>query len=131
MEKVADTLSQTEEVILALNKMPIERRERVQKLILAYGSVDTIPPSGSTETLTTNRHLARAGKVLSSLTQRQADIVNFSINGMSNKETAIQLGISYRTVEAHRRAVLKKLNLKNFVEVAHLAGALQFANDSK
>jgi DNA-binding NarL/FixJ family response regulator len=47
------------------------------------------------------------------LSRREMDIVQLIKVGMSSKEIALQLEISFKTVEVHRYNILKKLNLKN------------------
>ena len=47
------------------------------------------------------------------LSLREIEIVKFIREGYSSKEIAANLYISVRTVEVHRRNILKKLNLKN------------------
>jgi len=47
------------------------------------------------------------------LSRREIDIVHLIKDGMSSKEIALQLEISFKTVEVHRYNILKKLCLKN------------------
>ena len=47
------------------------------------------------------------------LSRREMDIVQLIKDGMSSKEIALELEISFKTVEVHRYNILKKLNLKN------------------
>jgi DNA-binding NarL/FixJ family response regulator len=47
------------------------------------------------------------------LSRREIDIVHLIKEGLSSREIATQLGISSKTVEAHRYNVLKKLDIKN------------------
>lgn len=48
-----------------------------------------------------------------SLTPRQREIMSYAIKGMSNKTIAVLLGISVRTVEAHRLLARRRLNGKS------------------
>ena len=50
---------------------------------------------------------------ISTLTQREMDIVMLIKEGHSSREIADKLNITYKTVEVHRYNILKKLNLKN------------------
>lgn len=50
----------------------------------------------------------------SRITDREREIVQLLGEGKSSKEIAIILGISLRTVETHRAAIMKKLGLKSF-----------------
>ncbi|WP_313624580.1 LuxR C-terminal-related transcriptional regulator [Achromobacter sp.] len=56
--------------------------------------------------------------VLSSLTARERQIVEYVAAGRANKVIAIDLGISLRTVEAHRARIFVKLNARNAMQLA-------------
>ena len=51
------------------------------------------------------------------LTQREREIANHIVNGRSCKEIGQLLGISHRTVEAHRAAVMRKVNARNTADL--------------
>jgi non-specific serine/threonine protein kinase len=53
------------------------------------------------------------------LTPREAEIARLVAAGLTSKETAAQLLISKRTVEAHVGHVLAKLGLKSRIQLAH------------
>jgi two-component system response regulator FixJ len=53
-----------------------------------------------------------------SLTSREQEVMTFLAEGMPTKVLAAKLGISTRTAEHHRAAVLKKMNART---VSHLA----------
>lgn len=52
-----------------------------------------------------------------SLTKRQIQILKLAASGMTNQEIADELGKSKRTVEAHRFTLMKKLEVKNLMEL--------------
>lgn len=56
--------------------------------------------------------------VLSSLTARERQIVEYVAAGRANKVIAIDLGISLRTVEAHRARIFAKLGARNAMQLA-------------
>ncbi len=56
--------------------------------------------------------------VLSSLTPREREIVGYVAAGRPNKVIAIDLGISLRTVEAHRSRIFTKLQVRNAMQLA-------------
>jgi len=58
------------------------------------------------------------------LTKRQKEILELAIQGLSNKEIATHLGISIRTIEAHRFSMMKKLEVKNLMELSKKAKGL-------
>jgi DNA-binding NarL/FixJ family response regulator len=55
------------------------------------------------------------------LTDREREIVQLLGEGKSNKEVGDVLGISVKTVETHRAAVMKKLKLNAFSELVRYA----------
>ncbi|MES1215664.1 MAG: response regulator transcription factor [Bacteroidota bacterium] len=62
---------------------------------------------------------------ISSLTEREIEILTYLKRGLSSKEIGIELELSGKTVEVHRYNILRKLNLKNvasLVSYAHEMG---------
>ncbi|EDY21460.1 two component transcriptional regulator, LuxR family [Chthoniobacter flavus Ellin428] len=55
------------------------------------------------------------------LTDREREIVQLLAEGASNKEVADSLGISVKTVETHRAAIMKKLKFKSFSDLVRYA----------
>jgi DNA-binding NarL/FixJ family response regulator len=55
------------------------------------------------------------------LTPRQRETIQLLAEGKSNKEAAATLGISVKTVEAHRANIMLKLNLHSVTELVHYA----------
>jgi DNA-binding NarL/FixJ family response regulator len=55
------------------------------------------------------------------LTEREREVVRLLAAGKSNKEVAIDLGISVKTVETHRATIMRKLELNSVVELVHYA----------
>jgi DNA-binding CsgD family transcriptional regulator len=54
------------------------------------------------------------------LTPTQAAVAGlFIFEGMSNKEVGLKLGISPRTVEDHRNAIYKKMDVHNAAHLVH------------
>jgi DNA-binding NarL/FixJ family response regulator len=56
-----------------------------------------------------------------SLTPREREAVKFIAEGRTNKELADLLGVSLRTAESHRAAVMQKLGLKTIGELIRYA----------
>lgn len=69
------------------------------------------------------RYLARgdADPENSSLTSRERELLQLLAEGKSNKEAAGTLGISVKTVESHRAAVMHKLRLKSVSDLVRYA----------
>ncbi|HLV61946.1 response regulator transcription factor [Galbibacter sp.] len=59
------------------------------------------------------------------LTKRELQILNLVLQGMSNQEIADELEISKRTAEVHRFNLMKKMDVKNPVELANKAREYQ------
>ncbi len=55
---------------------------------------------------------------LASLTEREREVMMLAIAGYSSKEIALNLGISFRTVETHRTRVIQKTGASNMLELA-------------
>ena len=67
--------------------------------------------------------LSSARPVTAEFTPREREIAQFLVTGKTSKEIARQLGISHRTIEAHRARLMKKLNASTPGEmIARLGG---------
>lgn len=62
-----------------------------------------------------------AAALLRALTPRERDVLDGVARGLTNKAIAAELGISRRTVEAHRESLMRKLEIHN------VAGLTRFA----
>jgi two-component system response regulator DctR len=60
-------------------------------------------------------------KGFGTLTYRERQILQFVVDGLTNKEIAVDLGLSYRTVEVHRRHIMEKIGARNTAELVRLA----------
>jgi DNA-binding NarL/FixJ family response regulator len=60
----------------------------------------------------------RAGAGWKALTARERDVIHPVAEGKSNKLIASELGISMRTVEAHRARIFHKMGVRNAVQLA-------------
>ena len=58
---------------------------------------------------------------LATLTARERDVFIAIAGGATNKQMAQRLGISVRTVESHREAVMRKLELRGVASLTRLA----------
>jgi len=58
---------------------------------------------------------------LDSLSHREKETLELVVVGKSSKEIARTLGISYKTVEAHRARVMKKLGARTSSDLVHLS----------
>ncbi|MHC4879926.1 MAG: response regulator transcription factor [Planctomycetota bacterium] len=56
-----------------------------------------------------------------SLTNRERQVMHLLVHGMSGKQIAAALGISYRTMEKFRANVMRKFELQSVAELVHAA----------
>jgi FixJ family two-component response regulator len=93
------------------------------------GAVDVLlSPFRDDELLSAVAHaLARSAAVvesharLSKLTSREFEVFRWIIAGLLNKEISDKMGITLRTVKAHRTAVMRKMGVVSVVELVRLA----------
>jgi FixJ family two-component response regulator len=57
------------------------------------------------------------GKRLASLRPREREIADLVVRGMRNREIAVRLGITLRTVKEHRGRALRKMGVRNVPEL--------------
>ena len=62
----------------------------------------------------------RAKRLLDRLTARERDVLTHVVNGNVSRDIADRLGISARTVEAHRNRIMQKLEVRNVAELVRL-----------
>ncbi len=62
-----------------------------------------------------------AAAQIARLTGREREVVAGLVAGKQNKVVAAELGISVRTVEAYRAAIMSKLGLRSFAELVRIA----------
>lgn len=67
------------------------------------------------------RFLASSPATQATLTHREREVVQLIAEGLINKEIAHSLGISVKTVETHRAAVMHKLKLRTTAELVRYA----------
>jgi DNA-binding NarL/FixJ family response regulator len=52
------------------------------------------------------------------LTQRESEVLEQLANGLTNKEIALALGISYETVKEHVQHILRKIGVSDRTQAA-------------
>ena len=66
-------------------------------------------------------NLLRPAVKESVLSEREREVVQLLSEGKSNKQVATELGISVKTVESHRAAVMRKLEIGSLAELVRYA----------
>ena len=59
--------------------------------------------------------------VLLNLSKRETQILSMIVKELTNQEIATELNISRRTIEGHRKSLMKKLNVKTSIGLVKLA----------
>ena len=72
-------------------------------------------------TFTDHQQAASRGALLSKLTSREAQVLERIVAGRLNKQIADDLGISIKTVEAHRANIMEKLNANTVADLLKIA----------
>jgi DNA-binding NarL/FixJ family response regulator len=62
-----------------------------------------------------------SGKLRDVLSDREREVVIWVIQGMTNKEVAVQLGISAKTVKTHLQHVFRKMNVRRRIQLSALS----------
>jgi two-component system, LuxR family, response regulator FixJ len=57
---------------------------------------------------------------LETLTKREVEVMEMVIAGLSSKEIASELGVSFKTIEAHRAKIMKKMDAKSVPHLIHM-----------
>ena len=55
------------------------------------------------------------------ITPREREVIQLLAEGNSNKETASALGVSVKTIEAHRANIMRKLRLRSVTDLVRYA----------
>jgi two-component system, LuxR family, response regulator FixJ len=68
-----------------------------------------------------------AESTLARLTPRQVEIVDLIAEGLTSKEIAVRLGMSFRTVDTHRARIMEKLQVNSLAELLRLRLAAELS----
>ena len=66
-------------------------------------------------------HIAALAEAFAALTAREREVMTLVVAGLSNKEIAGDLGISTKTVEAHRNKVMEKTKAGSVADLVRMA----------
>jgi FixJ family two-component response regulator len=70
------------------------------------------------------RKLDSFRSLVSSLTRRERQVFDLIVRGKINKQIAFELGMTERTVKAHRHQVMEKMQVASFAELISIAERL-------
>jgi FixJ family two-component response regulator len=73
------------------------------------------------EAFADHQHAANRDALMGKLTAREAQVLERIVAGRLNKQIADDLGISIKTVEAHRANIMEKLNANTVADLLKIA----------
>jgi two-component system, LuxR family, response regulator FixJ len=68
-----------------------------------------------------NAEIRKLKKRLRQLTPREHEVYILVVKGLSNKEAARQLDVSYRTIDVHRAKIMEKMEAEDLAELTVMA----------
>jgi RNA polymerase sigma factor (sigma-70 family) len=74
---------------------------------------------------TVRERLAELRSRLAALTPREREVFDLVVQGKLNKQIAVVLGTTERTIKAHRSRVMEKLQVESVAELVHIAEQLE------
>jgi len=79
------------------------------------------PIAGRLRDALRGKQVSTATRTLDQLTGREREVLLGVVRGKTNKEIAVELGISHRTVETHRESLMRKLRIRTVAELTRFA----------
>ncbi len=110
------------DIDMAVNTLKAGVIDFLQKPVDDQRLLDTIE-NAVAKNLSERRNFAEVSDFKSrfeQLTQREREVIRMVARGYANKEVAREFGISEKTVQVHRGAAYRKLDLHNAAEIARL-----------
>jgi FixJ family two-component response regulator len=98
----------TEEVLLAAIRQALERSRNV---------------------LSSEKKIQALQDDYGALSHREQEVMALIVTGMLNKQVAGELGISEKTVKAHRGQVMQKMKAGSFADLVNMAAALRLGRE--
>ena len=110
------------DIDMAVNTLTAGAADFLQKPVDSQRLLDTID-NAVAKNLSMRRNSAEVSDFkarFEQLTQREREVIRMVARGYANKEVAREFGISEKTVQVHRGAAYRKLDLHNAAEIARL-----------
>lgn len=110
----------------------VEKPYPKERILAAVGEALAAAASGPSQPRRTHASFApEAVARVEALTPRERMVLRSLVLGRPNKVIAHELGISPRTVEAHRAAIMQKLGVRSLAEAMRFALAAGLDNDAE
>jgi DNA-binding NarL/FixJ family response regulator len=91
------------------------------------GDISNVIVSNYLQNSSASNQIAKPPKNSLGLTKKEIEILSLILSGMTNTEISDKLGKSKRTIETHRFNLMKKMNVKNLIELSSKAKELGFS----
>lgn len=91
------------------------------------GDISNVIVSNYLQNSSASNQIAKPLKNSLGLTKKEIEILSLILSGMTNTEISDKLGKSKRTIETHRFNLMKKMNVKNLIELSSKAKELGFS----
>jgi two-component system response regulator FixJ len=113
------------ETTLAVRAMKAGAHDFIEKPFDREALLDTVQTAFDrvADQQKVSEHAEEAKIRINALSEREQEVLKGMADGLPNKVIAHRLGISPRTVEAHRAHVMAKLDVTNFADALRLAFA--------
>jgi len=95
---------------------PVSEQALIESIKGAFARLEAERPK--------NEWMNSARSRLDTLTPREREVFEYVVRGVMNKETAHKLGITERTIKAHRQRLFEKLGAKTVAELVSIAERL-------
>jgi FixJ family two-component response regulator len=95
---------------------PVSEQALIESIKGAFARLEAERPK--------NEWMNSARLRLDTLTPREREVFDYVVRGVMNKETARKLGITERTIKAHRQRLFEKLGAKTVAELVSIAERL-------
>lgn len=108
----------------------VPRKSCASDIVMAVQSVSNgfglLPTSALSDLVNSHSNVNKTGNVFG-LSRRELEILDLCVSGKANKEVAVELGISVRTVETHRANIYKKTECVDLEALSQVAENLRAA----
>lgn len=120
MEKPVIVISGQAEVTMAVEAMKAGATEFLEKPLYPEALQQSVRSAVLRASVPRSAETERYSQVVQGLTRRQRDVLEGVLEGLPNKIIAYRLGISIRTVEHYRAAIMARTQAKSLSELVRL-----------